>query len=136
MAAVVAPAFVSPFTNVNLSVYSQRVAASFRHNIPQGMERKNRLPPVHPGEILREDVLPGTGLSITGTAKVLGVSRQTLHAILAERKPLSPVMCLKISRLLRFENSSRTTVGTHSSAEVRFRNVFNTGTSVFREMNP
>jgi antitoxin HigA-1 len=64
------------------------------------MERKNRLPPVHPGEIIREDVFPEVGLSVTDAAKALGVSRQMLHDILAERKPLSAVMCLKISRLL------------------------------------
>jgi len=64
------------------------------------MERKNRLPPVHPGEIIREDVLPEVGLSVTAAAKALGVSRQMLHDILAERKPLSAVMCLRISRLL------------------------------------
>jgi addiction module HigA family antidote len=63
------------------------------------MERKNRLPPVHPGEIIREDVLPEVGLSVTAAAKALRVSRQMLHDILAERKPLSAVMCLKISRL-------------------------------------
>lgn len=64
------------------------------------MDLKNRLPPVHPGEIIREDVLPEVGLSVTDAAKALGVSRQMLHDILAERKPLSAVMCLKISRLL------------------------------------
>ncbi len=64
------------------------------------MERKNRLPAVHPGEILREDILPEVGLSVTDAAKALGVSRQMLHDILAERKPLSAVMCLRISRLL------------------------------------
>jgi plasmid maintenance system antidote protein VapI len=36
------------------------------------MERKNRLPPVHPGEIIREDVLPEVGLSVTAAAKALG----------------------------------------------------------------
>jgi antitoxin HigA-1 len=64
------------------------------------LPRTNRLPPVHPGEIIREDVLPEAGLSVTDAAKALGVSRQMLHDILAERKPLSAVMCLKISRLL------------------------------------
>jgi addiction module HigA family antidote len=57
------------------------------------------LPPVHPGEVLREDVLPEVGLSASATAKALGVSRQMMHDILTERKPLSAVMCLKISRL-------------------------------------
>jgi addiction module HigA family antidote len=59
----------------------------------------NGLPAVHPGEIIKEDILPSTGLSVTATAKALGVSRQMLHDILAERKPLSAVMCLKLSRL-------------------------------------
>jgi len=63
------------------------------------MERKNGLPPVHPGEIIREDILPSVGLSVTAVAKALGVSRQMLHDILAERKPLSALMCLKLSRL-------------------------------------
>lgn len=63
------------------------------------MERKNGLPPVHPGEIIREDILPSVGLSVTAAAKALGVSRQMLHGILAGRKPLSAVMCLKVARL-------------------------------------
>ena len=63
------------------------------------MERRNGLPPVHPGEILREDILPEAGLSVTATAKALGVSRQMVHDILAGRKPLSAVMCLKVARL-------------------------------------
>ena len=64
------------------------------------MERKSGLPPVHPGEILKEDVLPSAGVSVTAAAKALGVSRQMLHGILSQRKPLSAVMCLKLSRLL------------------------------------
>src|SRR5277367_4464736 len=63
------------------------------------MERRNGMPPVHPGEIIREDILPSVGLSVTAAAKALGVSRQMLHDILAERKPLSAIMCLKVSRL-------------------------------------
>lgn len=63
------------------------------------MERKNGLPPVHPGEIIREDILPSAGLSVTAAAKALGVSRQMLHDIIAERRPLSAVMCLRVARL-------------------------------------
>lgn len=57
------------------------------------------LPAVHPGEVLREDILPEAGLSVTAAAKALGVSRQMLHDILAERKPLSAAMCLRIAKL-------------------------------------
>ena len=63
------------------------------------MERRNRLPIVHPGEIIREDILPEAGLSVTDAAKALGVSRQMVHDILAGRRPLSAVMCMKVSRL-------------------------------------
>ena len=63
------------------------------------MNRKNGPPPIHPGEIIREDILPEVGLTVTAAAKALGVSRQMLHGILAERRPLSAVMCLRISRL-------------------------------------
>jgi addiction module HigA family antidote len=63
------------------------------------MKRRSGLPPVHPGEIIREDILPAVGLSVTAAAKALGVSRQMLHDILAGRKPLSTIMCLKVARL-------------------------------------
>jgi addiction module HigA family antidote len=63
------------------------------------MVKKNGLPPVHPGEIIKEDILPSVGLSVTATAKALGVSRQMLHGILSGCKPVSAVMCLKLARL-------------------------------------
>jgi addiction module HigA family antidote len=65
----------------------------------ESMKRKNGLPPIHPGEILKQDVLPSVGLSVTAAANALGVSRQMLHAILAGRRPLSAVMCLRVARL-------------------------------------
>lgn len=61
--------------------------------------RRNGLLPVHPGELIREDILPPAGLSVTAAAKALGVFRQMLHDILAGRKPLPAVMCLKVARL-------------------------------------
>jgi addiction module HigA family antidote len=61
--------------------------------------KKIQVRPVHPGEILREDVLPELNMSVTGVAKSLGISRQMMHGILAGRKPISAVMCLKIAKL-------------------------------------
>ena len=52
------------------------------------MKGKKGLPPIHPGEIIKEDLLPSAGLSVTAAAKTLGVSRQMLHDILAERAAL------------------------------------------------
>lgn len=42
------------------------------------MALKRALPPTHPGEILREDVLPALGLSIIDAAEKLGVTRPRL----------------------------------------------------------
>jgi addiction module HigA family antidote len=54
---------------------------------------------MHPGELLREDVLPALGRPHTEIARLLGVSRQTLHSILAERQPVTPLMALKLGKL-------------------------------------
>jgi addiction module HigA family antidote len=57
------------------------------------------LPPVHPGELLREDVLPALGRSKAEIARLLGVSRQTLYDILTEKQPITPAMALRIGKL-------------------------------------
>ncbi len=56
-------------------------------------------PPLHPGELLREEVLPALRLSVTAAARMLGVSRQTLHAILAEHAAVTPAMALRLGKL-------------------------------------
>ncbi|HKO07749.1 MAG TPA: HigA family addiction module antitoxin [Alphaproteobacteria bacterium] len=60
---------------------------------------KRGLPPMHPGELLREDVVPALGRSRVEIARLLGVSRQTLHAILTERAPVTPEMALRLGKL-------------------------------------
>ena len=52
--------------------------------------------PTHPGEVLREDLLPALGKSVAGAA--LGVSRQTLHAILAGTASTTPGMALRLGK--------------------------------------
>jgi addiction module HigA family antidote len=54
--------------------------------------------PTHPGAILREDVLPALGLSVSEAARQLRVSRQMLHSILAERSAISPEMAVRLGR--------------------------------------
>ena len=60
---------------------------------------KRGLPPMHPGELLREEILPALDRSKTEIARLLGVSRQTLHDILAERQPVTPGMALRLGKL-------------------------------------
>ena len=55
--------------------------------------------PTHPGEVLREDVIPATGRSKAEIARMLGISRQHLHDILATRKPVSPETAVRLAKL-------------------------------------
>lgn len=57
-----------------------------------------RRPPTHPGEILREDVLPSLGLSVTAAARQLRISRQTLHRILAGTSAVTPEMAVRLGK--------------------------------------
>jgi addiction module HigA family antidote len=57
------------------------------------------LKPMHPGELLREAVLPALGRQKKEIAPLLGVSRQMLYEIIAERAPVTPAMALRLSEL-------------------------------------
>ena len=62
------------------------------------VKRPLKRPPVHPGEILREDVLKHLGLSVSEAARRLGVSRQRLHRVLACTHPITTEMALRIGK--------------------------------------
>lgn len=54
--------------------------------------------PVHPGEILRQDVLPALGMTVSDAARELRVSRQTLHRILSGTMAVSPEMAVRLGK--------------------------------------
>ena len=54
--------------------------------------------PTHPGAVLKHDVLPALGLSVSAAAQRLGVSRQFLHKILADQSPVTAPMALRIGK--------------------------------------
>ena len=56
--------------------------------------------PLHPGLKLRDDVLPGLGLSMTQAAVQLDVSRAALSRVLNGRAAISPEMALRIEAWL------------------------------------
>lgn len=59
----------------------------------------NGLRPMHPGELLREDVIPALGKSKAEIARALGVSRHILYEVLAERQGVTPQMALRLGKL-------------------------------------
>ena len=60
--------------------------------------------PPHPASILREDVLPALGLTVTEAARQLGVSRVALSRVLNERAGISVDLARRIEAWLGQEN--------------------------------
>ena len=54
--------------------------------------------PVHPGEVIREDVIKPLGVSVTEAARCLGVTRKTLSALLNCKASLSPEMAVRVAK--------------------------------------
>jgi len=60
--------------------------------------------PSHPGEILREDVLPDLDMPLARLAEHLGVSRQTLYDIINEKRAVTADIAARLGRA--FGNST------------------------------
>lgn len=79
-------------------------------NSAQGIRMKK---PAHPGGFVRHEIIEVLDLSVTAAARVLGVTRAALSAVLNERARLSPEMALRIEKafgvsmdtLMRMQNS-------------------------------
>ena len=54
--------------------------------------------PAHPGGFVKSEIIEPLGLSVTGAARVLGVTRPALSALLNERAALSSEMALRIEK--------------------------------------
>ena len=54
--------------------------------------------PAHPGEVLREMYIEPLGLTITQTAKALGVTRKALSELVNMRSGISTTMALRLSK--------------------------------------
>ena len=62
------------------------------------MVTKNRLPPIHPGEILREEFLSPLGMSANELALALRVPATRINDIVNERRGITADTALRLSR--------------------------------------
>ena len=68
------------------------------------VERGPEFVPSHPGEILREDILPALGMAKSRLADHLGISRQTLYSILGEQRAVTADVAARLGQA--FGNSA------------------------------
>ena len=54
--------------------------------------------PAHPGQIVKTEILDPLGLTVTAAARILGVTRPALSAVLNARSSLSPEMGLRMEK--------------------------------------
>jgi addiction module HigA family antidote len=60
--------------------------------------RTNTLPPIHPGEILREEFMKPRGLSQNGLARALNVPPRRVNEIVLEKRGISADTALRPAR--------------------------------------
>src|SRR3990172_2175056 len=62
---------------------------------------KDRLDPVHPGDVLREDFMKPLGLSAYAVAKAIGATPIAISLICRGKRSVSAEMALKLGRLFK-----------------------------------
>jgi addiction module HigA family antidote len=72
--------------------------------------------PPHPGEVIRAEIIEAHNLTVTGAAKVLGVSRQALSSLLNGQADLSGDMALRIEKA--FGPKMETLMGMQSAYDI------------------
>jgi len=63
-------------------------------------KRHASIHPVHPGEILAEDVFPALGLTKPAFAAALGISRQSLHQLMTCERAVTPETALRLEAVI------------------------------------
>jgi len=58
---------------------------------------KRNMPVIHPGALLKSELIEATGLTVTKIARMLKVSRQAFSNIINQKADVSPEMALRIA---------------------------------------
>jgi addiction module HigA family antidote len=77
----------------------------------------NKLPPIHPGEILREEFLKPHGLSQNGLARALNVPLRRINEIVLEKRSITANTALRLARY--FGTNAEMWTGLQSDYDLR-----------------
>lgn len=77
----------------------------------------NKMRPIHPGEILREEYMSPLGLSANSLARALGVTPARINDIVRERRGISADTALRLARY--FGTDARSWMNLQSAYDLR-----------------
>jgi addiction module HigA family antidote len=93
----------------------------------------NRLPPIHPGEILQEEFLIPLGMSANALARALHVPPNRITAILAGNRSITADTALRLARF--FGTTAQLWVNLQASYDLKIAEA-KTGREIEREVRP
>ena len=94
--------------------------------------RIKKLPPTHPWELLRDEIMPAAGLTQERMAMLLDVSRRTVNEIVTEKRSLSADMAHRLARL--FDTTPDLWLGLQQ--DVDLWRAAQTGQTAYRKIRP
>lgn len=98
------------------------------------MPKKNgRMPPVHPGEILREDLMEPLGLTLTALAREIKIPVVRLSRIVNGRRALTADVALRLSRY--FGNTPEFWINLQAAYDLRVT-IHSVASRIEREVRP
>jgi addiction module HigA family antidote len=95
--------------------------------------KTNKLPPIHPGEILREEFMKPRGLSQNALARALNVPPRRINEILLEKRGISADAALRLARC--FGTSAEMWTGLQADYELRLAR-YQKARTIEREVKP
>jgi addiction module HigA family antidote len=95
--------------------------------------KTNKLPPIHPGEILREEFMKSRGLSQNALARALNVPPRRINEIVLQKRGITADTALRLARF--FGTSAEMWTGLQADYELRLARYEKAG-AIAREVEP
>ncbi len=96
-------------------------------------KKNNRMPPVHPGEILKEDLMKPLGLTVKGLARELRVPVSRMSEIVNGRRAINADAALRLSRY--FGNTPEFWINLQAAYDLRVT-IHSSANRIEREVRP
>lgn len=98
------------------------------------IEKEPRIyPPIHPGELLKEEFLDPMGITAYRLAKDIGVDQMRVHRILRGERSITPDTALRLSRFFGMSEGFWVNAQSHYDLEMT---KMESGERIEREVRP